>query len=402
MNSMLRSSTGTKTACGPAPLRAAPGDLDSPAGASGCSFRRPRYGFGGLVEGVTNSPRPGGVGWPPGRSSGRQSEGWLRGLPATYVTDPSSSPACRTSGSSTGSTRSPRISPYGPSFRAVPRTLEPELRLKGGLRVRGGDSNEYHVFAPPRVELGGDRTGGVTLVSREVGRSAPWIDADEDGVYELPLYAGNPGRGAGPGRRGTGRPSPEASFTLVEVAHAGAGRPASARYLDGFGRPAAGPPGWCGAWVEATGLPRFDFRSLAPPAADPMSAADDRAWRGGHGRDRGRHGLPLLSRPLRPYHLRRARPPLPHPTPTPADDELPVPRVAEQPEVTTAMKLHSTSTSRSANGNRLTPIISSPASGLGLDHQFASAPARGRRVDHPRSGLSRRMVGRQGRRPTGV
>jgi hypothetical protein len=187
-------------------------------------------------------------------------EGWLGRLPAgAYRLESANLPQ---------NWRMFRIErvPTDPDIRAAfpggAEDAEPELWLRGGLRVRMGRGKQYHTFAPPRVELAGDRSG-VSVVVGDV----PLVDVDRDesdGVYEIPLSVG-----AGAVRVRAVRDGltvAEESFTLMDVAHAG--NPTRVwGFLDGFGNVTNATTRWCGAWVDAPGGPRFDFRSVDSPRA---------------------------------------------------------------------------------------------------------------------------------------
>ena len=155
-----------------------------------------------------------------------------------------------------------------PSSRAGRKTPI-ELWLRGGLRIWPSRGKKYHSFAPPRVELGGNRAGVSVFVGDEI--LAEVDSGGSSGVYEIPLSIG---AGAVQVRAlRDGLTVAEESFTLTDVAHAGS--PTRMRgFLDGFGNATTATSGWCGAWVEAVGVPRFCFPSLAFPVPEVDIASD--------------------------------------------------------------------------------------------------------------------------------
>ena len=215
------------------------------------------FGLGGLVE-RDQLPASGRC-WIASGSTGREGvESWLGRLPPnTFKLKSANLPHKWVLYQIDGVPADPDIRS---AFPGGSEDAEPELRLCGGLRVRRGRVNEYHIFAPPRIELAGDRNG----VSISVG-DVPLVPVDDrglDGLYELPLTVESGYIQVRAVRAGVS--VSEESFTLIDVAHAGG--PIQVRgLLDGFGRASANSPGWCGAWVDAPGLPRFDFCSISPP-----------------------------------------------------------------------------------------------------------------------------------------
>src|SRR5262249_11551023 len=120
-----------------------------------------RFGLGGLVEG-DQLPVSGRCWVAAGSYEREVVESWLRRLPpGTYRTEAANLPhkwiLFRIESV-------PTDAGLRTAFPGGTEDSEPELRLRGGLRVWRGCGSEYHTFAPPRVELGGDRTGVSVVV----------------------------------------------------------------------------------------------------------------------------------------------------------------------------------------------------------------------------------------------
>lgn len=325
-----------------------------------------RYGLGGLVEG-DHLPASGGCWVSAGASERPEVEGWLRQLPAgAFRAELASLPHGWVFYRIDAVPSDPGLRA---SFPGGAEDTEPELRLRGGLRVRRGRGMEYHTFAPPRLELGGDRTG--ITVEAEGLPLVPVDDASGDGVCELPLSVG-PGSVRVRALRG-GAVVAEASFSLVDVAHAGG--PTRIRVLlDGFGRPSSEARGWCGGWVVADDVPRFDFGMLAPPmsrSVAPVNSLPDQGEPPGGMIARGHQTAADADPPPDTDSNRRVAESAAHPEPSNRVATVDKKAIGDQGEVAPAMSpidLHRSVTERVAALEHLAARIQS-----GLARHFSSA-----------------------------
>lgn len=167
------------------------------------------------------------------------------------------------------------------AFPGGAEDLRPVVRLRGGLRARGGNSRAFHTFAPPRIELGGER-GGVDVVITPLDGGTAISNAlpDTDGLLELPdnVLAGE--YKVEVSREG--EIVDTAFFTLLDVVHAGC--PTEVRHwADRFGRPAITPSqGRSGGWIQSESIPEFDYAFLSlsgnrSNAREELRAATDPA-----------------------------------------------------------------------------------------------------------------------------